>query len=89
MRFGWTGLILAPLLVPVAGDVQRAAEFLARGPAGAVVSITAGSRLHRVIRHHDIPLPALPVSILFVAANDKSQGLPAGTGAGRGGCSYR
>src|SRR5437660_1505311 len=75
-----------PSAVAGAGDVQRGvAEFLSRGSAGAVVSVTAGPGLHRVLRHHDTALSALPVSALVVAANDELQGLPAGTGAGRGG----
>src|SRR5258708_31791317 len=75
-----------PGAVAGAGAVQRrVCEFLPRGLAGAGIPDTAGPGLHRVLRHHDIPLPALPVSTLVVAANDGLQGLPAGTGAGRGG----
>jgi hypothetical protein len=74
-----------PGAVAAAGGVRGVGGFSRRGPAAAGVSYPAGPGLHRVLRHHDIPLPALPVSALFVAADDGLQGLPAWLGAGRGG----
>jgi hypothetical protein len=84
MRFSWTGLILAPLLVPAMLSAALASSFQGDRPVLVFLLLT-GPGVHRVLRHHDIPLPALPVSTLFVATNDELQGLPAGTGAGRGG----
>jgi hypothetical protein len=78
----WTGLILAPLLVPVTFSAVLQSSFQGDRP---VLLFLLLLDLHRVLQHHDIPLPALPVSTLFVAANDKLQGLPAGTVAGCGG----
>jgi hypothetical protein len=83
MRFSWTGLILTPLLVPVIFSMIGAALLSSRrGQPGGGISGPADPGLRRILWRHDISLPALPVSALFVEASDGFQGLPGGTAAG-------
>jgi hypothetical protein len=74
-----------PGTVGGAGDFQRAAEFARRRPPGSGVPDTADPWLYRVLRQHDVSLPALPVSAVVMAAADGPQGLPARARARRGG----
>jgi hypothetical protein len=69
------------------GDFQRRDDFPLGGRGRHLASIrdSAGRGLHRVLWHHNIALPALPVLALFGATNDRLQGLPAWVGARRSG----
>ena len=71
--------------VGAANFERGVAEFLPREPASAVVPDPVGPELCRLLRHDDIPLPALAVSAFRVATDDGLEGLPAGLGTGRGG----
>src|SRR5262249_21342652 len=70
--------------VGVAGAVQRAVRGHLQCTV-ARISDHAGAGLHGVLRHHDIPVPALPVSALVIAAADGLQCLSVRTVARRGG----
>ena len=74
-----------PGAVVGAGDFQRHDDVLRERRCVDGIPDNAGLRLHLVLCHHNIPLPALPVLALFGATNDWLQGLPAWIGDRRSG----
>jgi hypothetical protein len=67
-----------PRAVASAAGVQCRIESFNGGLDGVRVPVSVGSKLHRVLLHDDIPFPALPISTLLVAANDRLQCLLVG-----------
>jgi hypothetical protein len=85
MRFSWTGLN-SGAFVGAANVLRSDAEFSSDERLGTVaVPDPVGPELCRLLRHDDIPLPALAVSAFLVTTDDGLKGLPAGLGPGHGG----
>jgi hypothetical protein len=87
MRFSWTSLLLAPLLVPLMFSAVFP-EFVRYEQPGTLVPNPDDTELHHLLRHDDVPLPTRAVSSFPVAAADGPERLPAGPGAGCGGVRY-